>query len=226
MEEEYKVQVERYVRFVEEKKAFRFRDLANYAVPGKIVLLGDSLTEEFPLRELLPDFYVYNRGYSGDTSEDLENRLSYSCYSYLPRAVFLQIGTNDLAKGRTPEQTTERIRQVCSSLRRKFPKMSLYVLSLYPMNVSAEKFRRGVTFGMVNMRTNAQIRETNKRLKKMCEEKGYPYVDVFSSLTDESGELREEFSSDGLHLTVKGYSAVAKILYPYLKKEQKIETEN
>ncbi len=55
---------------------------------------------------------------------------------------------------------------------------------------------------------NAVIREINARLAEGAEKNGYRFVELESVLADESGFLRGELTSDGVHLSAKGYMAV------------------
>jgi len=52
------------------------------------------------------------------------------------------------------------------------------------------------------------IREINARLAESAEQNGYRFVELESALADENGFLRGEMTSDGVHLSAKGYAAV------------------
>lgn len=55
---------------------------------------------------------------------------------------------------------------------------------------------------------NTVIREINVRLVEGAGENGYRFIELESVLADESGFLRGELTSDGVHLNAKGYVAV------------------
>ena len=42
------------------------------------------------------------------------------------------------------------------------------------------------------------------------------FVPVFDSLTDQAGQLKKEYTTDGLHLSVTGYQVLTKALKDYL----------
>jgi lysophospholipase L1-like esterase len=42
-------------------------------------------------------------------------------------------------------------------------------------------------------------------LKKLADEFGYDYLDVHSLLADDKGELKAEYTGDGLHLNAEAY---------------------
>lgn len=55
---------------------------------------------------------------------------------------------------------------------------------------------------------NDVIREINASLAESAEQNGYRFVELESALADENGFLRGEMTSDGVHLSAKGYAAV------------------
>lgn len=59
-----------------------------------IVMLGDSLTEKFPWREITGCSNLINRGIGGETSDDVLARVA-TINALHPKIVFLTIGTND-----------------------------------------------------------------------------------------------------------------------------------
>ncbi|MFR7047744.1 1-alkyl-2-acetylglycerophosphocholine esterase, partial [Streptococcus pneumoniae] len=42
------------------------------------------------------------------------------------------------------------------------------------------------------------------------------FVPVFDCLTDQAGQLKKEYTTDGLHLSIAGYQALSKALKDYL----------
>ena len=55
---------------------------------------------------------------------------------------------------------------------------------------------------------NGTIREINAALAANATAEGYAFVDLHPVLADENGFLRGEMTSDGVHLSAKGYEAV------------------
>lgn len=212
----FRAQVRAYVNFVEGKKLARIKALAKYPRRGGILFLGDSLTEEFPFGELLPDFPIVGRGYSGDTAAMLRERLPYTCTPYAPVAVFLQAGINDLQRGASPEETARSVGEALDAVRALCPGAELFLLALYPVNLSAEKFAIFRPKALVKSEALALIGRTNALLERAAAARGAGFLDPGTALRDSGGELREEFSCDGLHLTVEGYHALSEALRPAL----------
>jgi lysophospholipase L1-like esterase len=75
---------------------------------------------------------------------------------------------------------------------------NVFVLGIPPMATWVE---RGIEL-------NATIREINARLAEGADENGYRFIELESVLADENGFLRGDMTSDGVHLSAKGYVAV------------------
>lgn len=190
-----------------------FTHLNAVAKPGSVVFLGDSITDFFRLNEFFPGAYVINRGISGDTTDGVLNRLNESVYQLSPSKVFLLIGTNDLGNNKTVEYTAGNIRKIISEIKKNCPQTKIYLQSVYP--VSRSKDRKIKKF-IVRKRNNTDISRLNDMLKIIADEMGITYIDVYSRLVDESGNIRTDYTVEGLHLTIQGYGAVAEVLRPYI----------
>ena len=197
-----------------------FRAFNQQAAPGGTVLVGDSLTNEFPIHELLALrkderlFHIHNRGIGGDTTDGVLRRMAESIWDLQPNKVFLLIGTNDLADESVgSDDIANNIRAVLVQTKEHCPQAMCTVLSLYPVNPRAEE---GMDVLTVGCRTNERIRAVNHALAVVAQETGAAYVDFHSLLADERGNLRREYTREGLHLTPEGYNVVLEALLPLL----------
>ena len=68
----------------------------------------------------------------------------------------------------------------------------------------------------VIMKMDSTIKKINKEIKDYCNENDYTYIDVYNNLTDKNGNLKLEYTEEGLHLSSLGYIKVTKILYPFI----------
>ena len=80
------------------------------------------------------------------------------------------------------------------------PEAQVFVLGIPPMGRWWEGAKE----------RNATIREINARLGEGADENGYRFIELESVLADEKGFLRGDMTSDGVHLSAKGYVAVLK----------------
>lgn len=195
-----------------QKKDEAFQALAPQLRKGQIVFLGDSITEGFPLNDLFPDTVLYNRGIGGDKSADLLARLPYTAIELQPKKVFILIGTNDLKDGVPQEKIVENVRTACESLLKEVEGVKIFVVGVYPVCLRENLVNTPAGERVLKGRTQEEIIELNEKYRELCETLGMTYLNWNSVLTDGDGNLREEYTSDGLHLNIAGYCAVTEKL--------------
>lgn len=164
------------------------------------VMLGNSLTAGGEWQELLHDAGVRNRGIGGDGVDGVYHRLD-QVLAMRPRRIFLMIGINDLLARREVDDVIAGHERILDRIKAASPGTTLVVQSLLPLNE-----------GMMGMRRNELVLRTNQALKELCSRKGVPYLDLHPLFVDEAGQLREDFTSDGIHLTGQGYLEWARML--------------
>ncbi len=190
-----------------------FFELNKSAVPGGVVFLGDSITDFFRINEYFHGVYVINRGISGDTTDGVLFRLPESVYDLHPSKVFLLIGTNDIVEDKKEEDILLHIEQIIAAIHINCPDTKVYLESIYPVSTLKHKKVKKV---IVGKRTNEMICRINEKLERLAQDMDITYIDVYSHLVDETGNLRLEYTVEGLHLTVEGYRAAAAVLKPYV----------
>lgn len=163
-----------------------------------IVFVGNSITDGCEWAELFQNRHVKNRGISGDRSDWLLGRLD-SILAAHPKKLFLMIGTNDLAAGRTPDEIVRDVERLIDRFQRESKWTKIYVQSILPVN------GEGFTKYRSHYEHAHLIVPTNKRLEALCHEKGVTYLDVWGALADDEGRLDRRYTNDGLHLMGAGY---------------------
>lgn len=186
-----------------------YRDLNRLAVkePG-IIFIGDSIVEYFPMHELVqsPKILV-NRGIRGYKTDLLLENLDAHLFGQALDKVFLLIGTNDIGKEMAQAETLANLEAIIQEISRDYPLAQIQLLSVLPVN-EQEQYK-----GTVYIRTNEKIQALNRAYQELAQ--AYyqvSYVDVYSSLLDEVGQLAEAYTTDGLHLSVAGYRILAQAL--------------
>lgn len=175
---------------------------------GKIIFLGNSITDFGSWSELFQDAKIINRGISGDITAGVLNRLG-EVIGRNPKKVFLLIGTNDLARGLQPDSILKNIYRIASLIHEYSPATRLYIQSIFPVNKK---------FGMFASHTNKaeQIKYINRHLSENAQRDGYTFIDVYDVLKDENDDLNPEYTNDGLHLLGRGYMVWKHLLFPYV----------
>jgi lysophospholipase L1-like esterase len=181
---------------------------------GSIVFVGDSHTEYYTLDEYFPEYPVINRGIYGDTTRGVKKRLNESVFTLNPSRVFLLIGANDINKtGDANDVIAKHIMEIVNQIKETVPETKIHLQSLYPVNRNGKNSNRIDIYKLNNKR----ISEINMLLKSLCYDENIEYIDMYSLLTDVNGQLREDFTIEGLHLNAAGYKFVTEILRHYIE---------
>lgn len=194
------------------KKETDFSVMNLLSSSGGILFLGDSLTDFYPVSEFFPCKNIYNRGVAGNTTLDVLNRLD-DCLQLKPKKLFLQIGINDLIYYGPKNATTEKVADRIISIAESFRDCEVFVLSLYPIN----KKRHTISPIILRHCTTDRIIAVNERLRALCEEKNFTFIDIYPLLTDERGVLDDRYGIEGLHLTMEGYEVVTRKLKEFIQ---------
>jgi lysophospholipase L1-like esterase len=176
----------------------------NRALKKNVVLLGDSITEGFDVKKYFPGKPVLNRGIGSDVI-GMENdplgegvrgvmsRLKVSVFDCCTTHVFMMIGINDLGDGRTPDEMLKGYRRLVEAIQRDAPGVTIHIESLLPTRARYAHH-------------NPNVRTFNALLRQLAAEMRCPYMDLHALYADDKGELRAEFTRDGLHLKPDAYA--------------------
>lgn len=186
-----------------------------YALENQTVLLGDSITDFFNWYELFYNFSkssgqaVYNRGISGDTTDRLLERLQENVLNIKPKNIVLLIGTNDIGRGLPLSTSIKNLESIIKSTKEYCPDVNFIVEAVYPINENMrDRFEK---------RSNKKINEMNKEFIKLCEKHNCVWLDFTDKLKDKNGNLKNEYTYDGLHINALAYELVAENVIPLLK---------
>ncbi|MEJ6479994.1 SGNH/GDSL hydrolase family protein [Nostoc punctiforme UO1] len=194
---------------------------ADQRPPHLTILAGDSLSLWFP-PELLPEGKTWlNQGISGETSNGLLNRLKIFDRTQ-PEVIFVMIGINDLIRGMSDEVILDNQRQIINYLRKTHPTAQIVVQSILPHGAEEATWKGRDKLLAV---TNSRIRELNQQLQSISIKKGVKYLDLYPLFTNKQGNLRREFTTDGLHLSPEGYIVWRSALQIYGEIELKSQQE-
>ena len=180
-------------------------------VDDNYLFLGDSITDFYDLDKYYEDMPVVNSGISGNQTKDILNNMKDRVYQYNPSKVFLLIGTNDIQQKVDEDEIVDNIIEILKEIHENRPYAELYLEAIYPVDEDRDGAQD---------RTNEEIMDINKELKKYCNSHDVTYIDTFDLLKDPDSDdvkLKEEYSKDGLHLSDSGYKVLTKELMKYLK---------
>ncbi len=194
------------------------------------ILAGDSLSLWFPA-DLLPDRVTWlNQGISGDTSYGLLRRIKAFDQTQ-PKTIFLMIGINDLIRGVRYETVVENQREIIRHLKSAHPTAQIVVQSILPHGGDRAS-QRYLTSAKDNPAptehslplwvkrlpdiSNPSIQRLNQRLALVAQEEKVQFLDLNPHFADKQGNLRDDLTTDGLHLSPTGYALWRSQLSPFL----------
>jgi len=181
---------------------------AEPATTGRVIFLGNSITEGGNWNELFKGVPSLNRGISGDNTFGVLARLD-EIIRHKPVKVFLMIGVNDLSKNAPPSRVIENIFSIVSRIHAESPQTLIYVQSILPVNPTHKNFLK-------QFNKQEDIEAINGQLKKFADPLHYKFVNVNGHFLDGKMALDLQYSTDGLHLNAAGYRHWAE----FLKKEK------
>ena len=160
----------------------------------KTLFIGDSITEGFDLEEHFPGREFKNHGISGFSSEELLDAIHPGWFKDQPDVIFLCIGTNDLARDYDEAEILENIRKLVGKIREYSPEgVIIYLTSLFPTRHNPP-------------RKNAVIDHLNLEIHRLARDESINYLHLNPFFKDENGQLKRNFTEDGLHLNKEAYS--------------------
>jgi len=170
---------------------------------GKIIMLGNSLTEQGQWSELLQNPDVLNRGIAGDLTNGVLDRLD-GIVASKPTKIFLMIGINDLLF-HSPSQILSNYEQIIQRITTESPETALYCQSLLPVNDLVR--RNGMDL--------ADILAINQGIEQLTRQYQVTYINLHPLFTDSDGRLKAEWTKDGIHLDAPAYKVWKEALTPY-----------
>ena len=109
----------------------------------------------------------------------------------------------------------KNIKNIIKSLNENLPNATVYLESIYPINNEKDS---KINHSSVGKRKNKDIVLINSELKQYCNDKNCTYLDMYSLLEDKDGNLKLEYTKEGLHMSDKGYEVITKELKKYMHK--------
>ncbi len=201
--------------FAEKVEAFREK---NKTVKlGQTVFAGSSLMEQFPIEKFVEEdglsVTVHNRGIGGYITDDLLYTLDECILALKPARLFINIGTNDLSMDKPISDMTDNYTEIIKRVTEALPDIEIIFMAYYPGNpeVASERMKQ-----VLAIRTNEKIRLANMEVEKLARKLGFKFINVNAGITDEKGNLKAEYTTEGMHITEDGYRQVYEELRQYI----------
>ena len=164
---------------------------------NSIVFLGNSITSVGKWQELIPNKTIINKGISGDVTRGVLARIE-DCLSAKPEKIFVMIGINDLKIGVPIDTIAANQIKIINKIKQLSPRTKIYMQSTLPVNES-------MLASIYKRLNNVDIAKMNVALKLACKKNNVVYIDLHPLMEDENGQLKKNWSTDGLHLKPEAY---------------------
>ena len=180
---------------------------AEPVVTGRIIFLGNSITEGGNWQKLTGDTTAINRGIGGDITFGVLKRLD-DIIIRQPSKLFILIGINDIGKDIPDTVIADNIRKIVTTVSQGSPSTKIYVQSILPLNPDTKNFPQHYDKEEHVLRVNAMLPAILAPLN--C-----TFVNIFPLFLDTKGRMDAQYTFDGLHVNAKGYG----IWVDYLKQK-------
>lgn len=169
------------------------------------VLIGSSSIRRWRIEAAFPDRKIVNRGVDSATISDISDALPRLFSRVRAKAVFLYVGENDVARGRTPEIVTADILSLIRQIHHRLPKASIYYLSIKPTSHRWNDWP-------ASKQANALIKSNKLAFN-------FTYIELGQRLTPEDTSPNPLlFREDGIHMSDAGYRVWSSAIAPVMRR--------
>ena len=189
-------------RYRDAKAAFVWAVDRRIARAGRpdVVFVGDSIT--YFWLEADPRLFWprrVNRGVSGDTTAQMRARFDRDVLALQPKAVHIMGGTNDAWRGSAGDDAGDALANlIAMAAAAQARGISVILAAPPPIAPYAEHL----------FATPHLVPVLRAAVRDHCRATGLHHVDYAPSLSDETGQIRRRFTTDGVHLSRAGYAAI------------------
>lgn len=176
-------------------------------VTGRIIFLGNSITEMGNWKKVLNDSTVVNRGIGGDITYGVLKRLK-DITDRRPSKLFILLGINDIGKDIPDVVIADNYLKIVREIHTKCPQTKIFVQSVLPVNSTLARFPQ-------HYDKEEHVLAVNKLLQANAQAGNYTFVDIFHLFVDANQRLDSRYTYEGLHLRPEAYP----IWVAYLKKQ-------
>jgi len=155
-------------------------------VPGRVVFMGDSITDGWRLPQSFPDKPYVNRGIGGQTAPQMLVRMFPDVINLKPAAMIVLAGTNDIARNTGPT-TLAQIADNVQAMTELAQAHGIKVILCSVLPVSDYTQRK-----QIEKRPPADILKMNEWLKSYAAKAHAGCADYFTAVVDDKGPPRRD----------------------------------
>lgn len=183
----------------------RMAAYAKMPIPeNAMIWIGDSIVEQAWWESLIKEKNLVNRGIGGDNTYGMLHRLPLYLESS-PRKIFIFAGINDISANYPVDDIFANFVAMVKMIQEKAPECEIFIQSPITPNNDV------LAYAYIKNKQD-KVQELNTRLEQMCKDMGVTWVDIRPVLHNEKGEIKEEYTKDGIHLYPAAYEAWVDLL--------------
>jgi lysophospholipase L1-like esterase len=173
----------------------------------RVVFLGDSITDLWPIAESFPGRDYVNRGVGSQVTAQLLLRFHADVVALKPQVVVILAGVNDVQGFmQAPDQAQIQANYEAMADMAHAHGIAVVFSSILPVNGLGPQAK-----DVLAERHPDELRGLNHWLKAYAAAHGDEYADYYSAMADAGGMMRPELTKDGVHPTAAGYAIMTPI---------------
>lgn len=190
-------------------QAFIHQDSLTPPPHHAILFIGSSsFTKWTNVQDYFSGYPIINRGFGGSSLPDLIRYADKIIFPYMPRQIVIYCGDNDAASSSdiTSDSILHRFETLFSLIRSRLPRTKITYISIKP---SPSRARLMPVMSFANWKIRHFLKERSRT----------SFVDVYHLMLQDNGFPEPDiFTSDSLHMNLKGYDIWQKAIQPHLLK--------
>ena len=168
---------------------------------------GNSLTCYSNFQKEYPNKKIVTLGYPGQGVKGMLKRCNQITAVH-PDKIFVMAGINDLNLNKMSfAEFCGYYEQLVDSISYLNKNADIYLQSVLPVN-------HGIDYRHPR---KENILKANYFIKKIATRKKLVYIDLYNSFLDEKGELKEEYTTDGIHINEAAYTVWSNIIKKHIE---------
>lgn len=177
---------------------------------GDVVFLGEDRLAGCDWSAFLGDEACKTLAFKGNNLDDDSKRLALLFPNVTPRKIFMMYGEQELLQGMEVGEFVDEYSAFLSRIQERFPSTEVVLLSVLPMWKEYDN--------QFNLTMSRNIKTLNVLLKLLADQKGYPFLNLYSDFVDAEGNMDSRFcSSDGAVLKHSVYVIMKDRIKDYVK---------
>lgn len=172
------------------------------------VFMGNSITEHWSQRHpnFMPSNNYVNRGIAGETTPQMLLRFREDVVKLKPKVVVIQGGINDIAENTGKYDADFTLGNIKSMVEiAQANDIKVILASVLPATQ--------IPWDSDIKDVKQKVADLNNNIQSYARENGIEYIDYFSAIVGDNGNLNPLYDIDGVHINAEGYS----VLEPLIK---------